>query len=175
MSKHQEIVQEIFEDYKDRDDVIGIINFGSVAIGKERPDSDVDIHIIFKEDVKWELFREERQGVRIDFEVVGKRDFEKYTAKYPYLYYFGNDKILLDKTGIVGEVFGRLKDYFRKHKDVLEFWRNEYKIMQELKAKGEKGKHFAEVCDEAEKRFSDYHSVKRKIMTKKWFDEHDRD
>ena len=174
MSKHKEIVEEIFAEYKDRDDVIGIVNFGSVAVGKERPDSDVDIYIVFDGDVKWELFREERYGIKIDFEVVGKKDFEKYTAKYPYLYYFAHDKILLDKTGIVKEVFDRLKNYYRKHKDVLEFWQSEYEIMRELKNKGEKERHFSDVCDEAEVKFSDYHAVKRKIMTKAWFDEHDR-
>lgn len=175
MSKHQKIVDEIFNEYKDKDDVIGIVNFGSVAVGKERSDSDVDIYIVFDGDVKWELFREERYGIRVDFEVVGKKDFEKYTAKYPYLYYFANDKILLDKTGIVKKVFDRLKDYYKKHDDVLKFWQNEYKIMRELKNSGKKERHFADVCDEAEIKFSDYHSIKREIMTMKWFNEHDRD
>jgi predicted nucleotidyltransferase len=175
MSKHQEIVKEIFEEYKDRDDVIGIVNFGSVASGKERPDSDVDVYIVFDGNVKWELFREMRHGIKVDFEVVGKADFEKYTNEYPYLYYFEHDKILLDKTGIVKKIFDKLKDYFEKHVSVSEFWRDEYKIMRELKNSGKKEKHFADVCDDAEKKFSDYHSIKRKIMTKEWFNEHDRD
>lgn len=173
VSKHRKIVEEIFEEYKDRDDVIGIVNFGSVAVGKERPDSDVDIYIVFDGDVKWELFRKERYGIRIDFEIVGRNDFEEYTSRYPYLYYFTHDKILLDKTGVVGEVFDRLKDYYEKHEDVLEFWQNEYKMMRKLKASGKKERHFADVCDEAERKFSGYGCVKREILTKAWFDEHD--
>ena len=170
---HQKIVKETFEEYKDLKNVIGIVNFGSVAIGKERKDSDVDIYIVFKNNVKWNIFREKRHGIKVDFEVVGKKDFLKYTKKYPYLYYFQHDKILLDKDGTIKQVFDHLRNYFKKNKKVNDFWKDEYKIMRDKKKKGEREKHFAEVCDEAEKRFSPHHSIKRKILTKNWFNKHD--
>jgi len=171
---HQKIVKEIFNEYKDKKDVIGIINFGSVAIGKENPNSDVDIYIIYKNNIKWNLFRKKRYGIKIDFEVNGEKDFLKYTKKYPYLYYYHHDKILLDKEGIIKNTFNQLKDYFKKHKKVNDFWKNEYKIMKNKKKKGEKQKHFADICDEAEIKFSKHHSIKRKILTRKWFDKHDK-
>ena len=172
-SKHQKIVKEIFSEYNNKKDVIGIVNFGSVAVGKERPDSEVDIYIVFRNNVKWNLFRKRRYEIKIDFEVVGKKDFLKYTKKYPYLYYFQHDKILLDKEGIMKEVFNELKNYFRKHREVNNFWKKEYKTMRNKKRKGEKERHFSDVCDDAEIKFSNHHSIKRKILTRGWLDKHD--
>jgi len=171
-TKQQKIVKELFEEYKDKKEVIGIVNFGSVAVGKERPNSDVDIQIIFKNNVKWALFNKKRYGIRIDFEVVGKKDFLKYSKKYPYLYYSHNDKILLDKEGVIKRVFNRLRKYFKENKEVKTFWETEYKKMRIRKNKGLRPKHFADICDEAELKFSEDKAAKRKIWTKEWFHKH---
>jgi predicted nucleotidyltransferase len=172
ISLQQKIVDEIVNEYKNEEHVIGICVFGSVAIEKERNNSDVDIAILFDDDREWELFKKDRYGISIDFEIVTRDIWEMMLKEYPYLFYIENNKILLDKTGFVKDVLNKSEKYFYDNPDVLGFWREEYKLMRELKASGQKPKNFITICDEAEIRFSNYHSVKRNILTPEFFHKH---
>jgi predicted nucleotidyltransferase len=172
VSIQQKIVDEIIGEYKNKEYVIGICVFGSVAVGKERSNSDVDITIIFDDDREWELFKENRYGVVVDFEVVTKNIWEMMLREYPYLFYIENNKIILDKTGFVKDALNKSKKYFNDNPEVYDFWRKEYNLMRELKASGQKPKNFITICDEAETRFSSYHSVKRNILTLEFFHKH---
>jgi len=171
-SIQQKIVDEIVAEYKYDEHVIGIRVFGSVAVGKERENSDVDITIIFDDDREWELFKENRYGIRIDFEVVTKKIWEMMLKEYPYLFYIENSKIPLDKTGFVKDILDKSKKYFDDNPEVYDFWRKEHDLMKELKASGQKPKNFITICDEAEIKFSDHHSVKRNILTPEFFHKH---
>ncbi|MBT6690103.1 nucleotidyltransferase domain-containing protein [archaeon] len=173
---HHKIVREIIEEYQVKKDVIGIVVFGSVASGRERPDSDVDIEIIYNSKKKWELLDKTRYGIKIDFEEAGIEEWEKMTEKYPYLYYFEHDKIVYDSTGLLKKVFDKLKKYYKNNEKVQEFWRKEWKEAKKLKESGKKKEviHFADICDKAEIKFSSHKKVKRKIMTKEWFNKHSK-
>lgn len=171
MSIHQEIIDELITEYKDKEHVIGIWIFGSVAEGKERPDSDVDISIVCDEG-DWELFKEERYGIKIDFEVISKKDVNMLVNEYPYLSSLEKVKIVFDKTGFVKKAVDKLKKYRKEHPEVSEFWEKEYQAMRKAKNEGKKVKNFIEVCDEAEIKFSGHHSVKRNILTEEFFHKH---
>ena len=171
-SIQQKIVDEIVEEYKNNEHVIGIRVFGSVAIGKERENSDVDITIIFDDDREWKLFKENRHGIAVDFEVVTKNIWEMMLKEYPYLFYIENSKIPLDKTGFVEEILNKSKKYFENNPEVYNFWKDNYDLMRELKSRGEKPKNFIAICDEAEIKFSDHHSIQRKILTPEFFHKH---
>jgi predicted nucleotidyltransferase len=168
-SIQQKVVSEILDEYKDKEHVIGMCVFGSVAAGKEKIGSDVDVTVIFDDNREWELFKEKRYGIAIDLEVVTKGDWEMTLKDYPYLFYLENYKILLDRTGFVESALKRSKEYFEENPDVLNFWRSEYSLMRELKESGGKPKNFIAVCDEAEIKFSGHHSVRRKVLTPEFF------
>lgn len=165
-------MDEILDEYKNKEHVIGIRVFGSVAVDKEREKSDVDITIIFDDDREWELFKENRYGIAIDFEVVTKGIWSMMLKEYPYLFYIENSKIILDKTGFVRDILNKSKKYFDDNPDVHDFWRKEYDLMRELKTSRQKPKNFITICDEAETRFSGHHSVKRSILTPEFFHKH---
>ena len=55
----------------------------------------------------------------------------------------------------------KLKGYFDKHPEVVEFWEKKLKIMKENKAKGKDPKDAIKSYDEAEILFSDEHKVTR--------------
>lgn len=171
-SVQQKIVREILDEYKNKEHVIGVCVFGSVAVGKERENSDVDIKIIFDDDREWELFKENRYGIAVDFEIVTKNIWEMMMKEYPYLFYIENNKILFDKNGFVKNMLDRSKEYFDDNPEIYDFWKNEYDIMRELKMRGEKPKNFIAVCDEAEIKFSKHHSVKRDVLTPEFFHKH---
>jgi len=171
MSIHRKILDELIAEYKDKENLIGIWIFGSVVEGKERPDSDVDITIVYDKG-EWELFKEERYGIKIDFEVISKKDVNMLVNEYPYLSSLEKVKIVFDKTGFVKKAVNKLKKYREEHPEVAEFWEKEYKDMIKAKNEGKKVRNFIDVCDEAEIRFSGHHSVKRKILTKEFFHKH---
>ena len=148
VSIQQKIVDEIVDEYKNNEHVIGVCVFGSVAAGKERSDSDVDLEAVTKN--IWEMMQKE----------------------YPYIFYTENNKILFDKIGFVKEALNKSKKYLEDNIEVRDFWRKEYNLMRELKASGQKPKNFITICDEAETRFSSYHSVKRDILTPEFFHKH---
>ena len=148
VSIQQKIVDEIVDEYKNNEHVIGVCVFGSVAAGKERSDSDVDLEAVTKN--IWEMMQKE----------------------YPYIFYTENNKILFDKIGFVKEALNKSKKYLEDNIEVCDFWRKEYNLMRELKASGQKPKNFITICDEAETRFSSYHSVKRDILTPEFFHKH---
>ena len=174
VSIQQKIVDEIVDEHKDNPNVIGICVFGSVAVNKEREDSDVDITIIFDDDREWKLFKESRYGINIDFEIVTKDIWNMMLAEYPYIFYVENNKILLDKTGFVAEALKRSKRYFDANPEIYDFWKREYALMRGMKMAGEKPKNFITVCDEAETKFSSHHSVKRNVLTAEFFHKHGR-
>jgi predicted nucleotidyltransferase len=174
MTNQKRIVNEILDEDKQKDNVVAICVFGSVAFDKERPDSDVDIQVVYDNNHEWELFKEKRYGIKIDYEIVTTKIIEMLIEKYPYLSYnlLYTNKILYDPQGFMKKVQEKLKQYYDSHPEVKEFWDNENKLMRELKNQALKPKNFIEICDEAEIKFSGYNEIRRNILNKEFFKKH---
>lgn len=160
---HQKIVNEIVEEYTKDKSTLAITLFGSLARGEEREDSDVDIEIISEDAEKWELKQdEERYGIKIDLEICPKKHLLHQFEKYPYLCHdYLNQKIIYDPKGFMKDLKKKLKTYFDKHPEVVEFWEKKLKIMKKNKAKGQDPKDAIKSYDEAEILFSDEHKITR--------------
>tara|TARA_Y100000310_G_C20296719_1_gene629768 strand:- start:52 stop:558 length:507 start_codon:yes stop_codon:yes gene_type:complete len=159
---HQKIVNEIVEEYKKDKSILAITLFGSLVRGEEREDSDVDIEIISEDAKEWKLLKDKKYGIDIDLQITPKNDLLKNFKKYPFLQYsYLNQKTLYDPKGFLKEFTQKLKGYFDKHPEVVEFWEKKLKIMKENKAKGQDPKDAIKSYDEAEILFSDEHKVKR--------------
>ena len=159
---HQKIVNEIVEEYKKDKSTLAVTLFGSLARGEERDDSDVDIEIISESAKKWELLKDKRYGIDIDLVIRPKKHLLHQFEKYPYLCYdYLSEKIIYDPKGFMKDLKNKLKGYFDKHPEVVEFWEKKLKIMKENKAKGQDSKDAIKSYDEAEILFSDEHKVTR--------------
>jgi len=160
---HLKIVNEIIEEYKKDKSTLAITLFGSLARGEEREDSDVDIEIISEDAKKWELKQDdERYGIKIDLVICPKKHLLHQFEKYPYLCYdYLGEKIIYDPKGFMKDLKEKLKGYFDKHPEVVEFWEKKLKIMKENKAKRQDPKDAIKSYDEAEILFSDEHKVTR--------------
>ena len=164
---HKKIVNEIVEEQKKNLDVIAINLFGSVADGKERPDSDVDIEIIIDKGKEWTWIKKNMYGIHIDFVICSKNHLFHQIKKYPYLCYgYLDEKVIYDPEGFMNEVKKKIGAYMNKHPEVVRFWENKLKIMRENKAKGQDLKEALKSFNEAEILFSDEHKV-----TRDWFRE----
>jgi len=174
MTIQKRIVDEIIEENKQKDNVIAMCVFGSVAINKERSDSDVDIQIIYDDNHEWELFKKEKYDIKIDYEIITKNIIEMLIEKYPYLSYnlLYTNKILYDPKDFMKNIQKKLKEYFDSHPEVKSFWDNENRLMREKKGQSLKPKNFIEVCDEAEIKFSGYNEIRRNILNTEFFKKH---
>tara|TARA_Y100000310_G_C20703085_1_gene831930 strand:- start:10323 stop:10829 length:507 start_codon:yes stop_codon:yes gene_type:complete len=162
---HLKIVNEIVEKYKKDKSTIAITLFGSLARGNERPDSDVDIEIISKDAKKWELLKKKKYSIEIDLVICPEKHLLHQIQKYPYLCYdYLNEKIVYDPKNFMKELKKKLKRYFKKHPEIVKFWKNKLKIMKENKAKGQDPKDAIRSYDEAERLFSDEHKVTRNFF-----------
>ena len=129
MKKHDQIILELLEKYKRKEDVVGIYLFGSIAIGKAKPSSDIDIEIIFKKRKKgYELIQKKINGISIDLSLYSlerfKEDFsEKIYITYPAL----KNKILYDPKGILKKYLRNIEKYFEKNPQILKFWNDKEK------------------------------------------------
>ena len=164
-SIHHKIVTEIIEEQKKDRSVIAVTLFGSLARGKERANSDVDIEIISTSAKKWQLLKQNKYGIKIDFVICPKKHLLRQMEKYPYLCYdYLHEKIIYDPQGFMKKVKKKLKGYFDGHPEAVEFWKNKLKIMKRNKQEGHDLKNAIKSYDEAEIRFS-----KEKKVTRNFF------
>jgi predicted nucleotidyltransferase len=159
---HQRIVNEIVDEYKEDESTLAITLFGSLARGEEREDSDVDIEIISTSAKKWKLLKDKKYGLDIDLVICPKTHLLHQVDRYPYLCHdYLSEKIIYDPTGFMVDLKNKLRQYFNKHPEVVEFWKKKLKIMKENKAKKQDPKDAIQSYDEAEILFSDKHEVTR--------------
>ncbi|MBD3313465.1 hypothetical protein GF345_03415, partial [Candidatus Woesearchaeota archaeon] len=115
-SIQQKIADEIIEEQKKDGSVVAINIFGSVALGLERPDSDVDIEIISSKAEEWQLIKKERYGIKIDLEIWPKDKLLERIEDYPFLsYVFLKEKTVYDPEGFMKGIMDILRKYFDKH------------------------------------------------------------
>jgi len=170
LSKHQQIIQSILEKESKNPNVIAICIFGSVADGTENPKSDIDIDIVYNKGTKWKLCKQKIDGIKVDCANISKQFIQDRVDKYPYLSWsVWKLKVIYDKDQFMEKIKSELDKYFEQNPEVKEFWEKDYALMKKQKSLGVKPKGFVEVCDEAETRFSKYHSIKRTILTKEFY------
>ncbi len=160
--KHKKLVDKLVEKYKKDKSIIAITLFGSLARGKEREDSDIDISVFSEDAKKWDLLKKKINGIEVDFEICPKKHLFNQFKKYPYLCYdYINHKIVYDPQGIIKDFVEKLRKYLEKHPEVVEFWEEKLRIMNENKANGKDLHEAVKSYDEAEILFSKEHKVTR--------------
>jgi predicted nucleotidyltransferase len=123
--KHYRIVKELAEKYKKDKNVSGIYIFGSLASGKAKKDSDIDIEILLKKSKKeYELRHKDIDGIHIDLSLPREDYLIEIFKKYPYLAYSAlKYNILYDPEGILKKYLELTEKYFQEHPEMKIFWR----------------------------------------------------
>jgi len=153
-SKHQRIGRELVEKYKSNKNVVGIYFFGSMATGKVKENSDIDIEIIFRKMRKeYELKKNRIEGVHIDLSCFSLKGFNEEFYKNTHRTYsvIGKNKIVYDPEGILKKAFNYVEKYFNKNPELREFWEEKEKKYVLDKKLNRKKEYFFDVCKEADK------------------------
>ncbi|HUO50100.1 MAG TPA: nucleotidyltransferase domain-containing protein [Candidatus Paceibacterota bacterium] len=160
---HWKVVHEVVAQLKEDPSVLAINVFGSLAAGKERSDSDIDIEIISDREPEWRMDKEMRHGLEVDYVYTPIGFLNEKVEKYPFLSYVHlKEKVIYDPSGIMHAVQEKLREYYDNHPEIREYWDNRYETMREHKAAGtEDPVRGVEAYDEAERLFSDSHNVTR--------------
>jgi len=137
MSKHQEILPRIVDLIRQVDPACGIVLFGSVAAGRERPESDLDLLVVghqYKE-IRFADFRvvhEENgmglvrghiEGITVDLACWPAGLLARSMTATPYMFYpFSLGKILHDPDGLARQHVQTARDYFHANRDIADAW-----------------------------------------------------
>jgi len=153
MKKHKQIVSELVDYYKKQENVVGIYLFGSVAIGKAKSASDIDIEIIFNKRRKgYELINKKIKGISVDLSLYSLSKFREDVAEKKYLFYPAlKNKILYDPKGILKNYLEKIRIYFANNPEILQFWKHKERKDKQNKKAGKKREYFFDVCKELEK------------------------
>lgn len=150
--KHKIIVDSLTKKYAEDKNVIGIQLFGSLAIGKAKETSDVDIEIIFKKRKKpYELISKKVNGIHIDLSCFSLKGFLKEFYEKTHLTYsiLNKHKIIYDPKGILKKAFANTNKYFKENPKIEKFWKKKEKKYILDKKLGRKKENFFDVCKEA--------------------------
>jgi predicted nucleotidyltransferase len=162
-SAHWCIINEVVREKAKDPDVVAINIFGSVAAGRERPDSDVDIEIVTASEQEWRMEKEERYGIVVDYDFCSRRWLEDKAARYPFLSYVNTkEKPVFDPLGVMARIQDDLRRYYAEHPEVASYWEDAYALMRKNKQTGTVDPQGGvKAYDEAERLFSEMHSVTR--------------
>jgi predicted nucleotidyltransferase len=150
--KHNEIVNNLVRKYKSDKNVLGIYLFGSMATGKAKPTSDIDVEIIFKKRKKsYELINKRINEIRVDLSCYSLKKFEEDFTEKKYLTYLAlTYKILYDPKRILKKHLKAIEKYFSDNPDILKFWKDKERKYKQDKKLGRKKEDFFDICKELE-------------------------
>ncbi len=124
MSIQREIVTRMIGDLPKRFPGCGILVAGSVQRGEERPDSDLDLFIVFPGDGAVRLEREvSREGIKVDLAVFPETGFQREVRQQWFKFWmFSRAEIVHDPAGIAKRNQQLALSYFKRHPAIDQAW-----------------------------------------------------
>jgi len=119
-------LEQFLEEWKHRDEVVGILVCGSYITGKPSKRSDIDVHIILREDGDWrERGNRVVQGYLIEFfanppQQIRSYFKEDYQDRRPMsMVQFLTGRVYVDKCGIVKQLVDEAREWKTKPYDAV--------------------------------------------------------
>ena len=114
----------------------GILVAGSVQRGEERPDSDLDLFVVFPGDGRLGLTHETSpEGVKIDLAVFPEDAFlRQLPAEWFNFWMFSRAEVVHDPAGIAGRCRDLARARFRERPDVDAAWERQFAEVRRHKA-----------------------------------------
>lgn len=124
MSLQRDIVTRMIGDLPRRFPACGILLAGSVQRGEERPDSDLDLFVVFPGDGDVRLEHEtSREGIKVDLAVFPEDGFRREVKRTWFKFWmFSQAEIVHDPTGIAKRNRQLARSYFERHPAVDRAW-----------------------------------------------------
>ena len=124
MSIQREIVARMVQDLPKRFPACGILVAGSVQRGEERPDSDLDLFVVFPGDGAVRLEHEtSREGIKVDLAVFPENGFQREVKQEWFKFWmFSQAELVHDPTGIAKRNQEIARSYFRTHPSIDQAW-----------------------------------------------------
>lgn len=142
MGRHREIIPQLVDVCVSIHDGCGVVLIGSVARGDERPESDIDLNIVFPgddcpvregsyvdDDNRWQLVvRDVVDGIRVDVAWETQSALLRRLRSNDVLkcWPFSNGLVLHDPLDIATPCLRIAKQWYRRHADVAERFEREY-------------------------------------------------
>lgn len=127
MQPWQNALNKFLANWKDRDDVIGIVICGSYITGSPSDRSDIDLHIVLSDEVKWrERGNQYIDGFLIEYFVNPPRQIRNYFKEdfndrsTMSMIQFITGKIIVDKIGVIAQLRKEANDWKEKKYDELD-------------------------------------------------------
>ena len=132
MSTQRNIISRMKKELASRFPGCGILVAGSVQRGEERPDSDLDLFVVFPGDGELGLTHETSpEGTKIDLALFPQDAFRRQVrTEWFNFWMFSRAEIVHDPTGIAKRSRDIVLAYFRQHPSVDAAW---VKQLQEVK------------------------------------------
>lgn len=136
MSVQREIIDRMTPELSDRYPGCGILVAGSVQRGEERPDSDLDLFVVFQGDGKLGMTHEvSPEGIKIDLALFPEAAFLlQADAEWFNFWMFSRAEIVHDPAGIAKRNQNIALAYFRMHPGVDAAWCNQIQEVWKHKA-----------------------------------------
>ena len=124
MSIQRDIVSRMTGELSERYRDCGILVMGSVQRGEERPDSDIDLFVVFEGDGRLGLTHETSpEGVKIDLALFPKATFLRQFEDEWFLYWgFSRATIVHDPTGVAAHCQDLVRRRFKKNPHIDAAW-----------------------------------------------------
>ncbi len=136
MSVQRDILARMTADLSATYPDCGILVSGSVQRGEERPDSDLDLFVVFAGDGQLGLTHEEStEGIKIDVALFPEEAFRCQVDTEGFNFWmFARAEIVHDPSGIAKRNQDIALAYFRNHPDVDAAWDNQLQEVRRHKA-----------------------------------------
>ena len=136
MSIQREIIARMVQDLPKRFPACGILVAGSVQRGEERPDSDLDLFVVFPGDGAVRLEHEEsREGIKVDLAVFPEDGFKREVRQQWFKFWmFSQAELVHDPTGIAKRNQDLARSYFKTHPSIDQAWVDQMSEVRRHKA-----------------------------------------
>lgn len=116
----EQVLQSFIDELKDREEVLGVVVFGSYARGQHRPDSDIDLYVLIKQGSYRGI--EQRQGINFEIVFSSAEESRLFAKKRPddLLNLWRDGRILYDKEGGIRQLQKEAHELEKKGKPALD-------------------------------------------------------
>ena len=146
LTKHRQVLAKLVKKLPAQYPGCGILVWGSVMRGCERPDSDLDIFVVVQGDGPirirqgWQAGKRYPEnyvdGVCLDMAIMPAETLAELLQHEPYkFWFFARSHVVHDPKGLATKYLGVAAAYFDAHPAVEAVWKENATITEELKPK----------------------------------------
>lgn len=155
--KHEEIVNHLVAEAEGDPNVLGVLVFGSVALGTQREDSDIDLLTVLQASKPSSGMKHTTlDGIDVGNIFFTHEVLTRSVEAVPYLLHpLASARLLFDRQALVQPLHERIRAYFVENPEITVEWERFRRLLGEEKARyGYEKTTIVDVWNELERRYS---------------------